>query len=211
MSHINELIDFMREKMLSYRKLDLNYFQMYSLSNISKNVKLLAPSDTIDKIILATMLEEIDKKDLLKLVVPWFANPVLNQKNAEGWTPLTAASYMGDIEKVKILVSQPVIDINVTGGQEEATALHYASSMGHVEIVRLLSSLPEIDINKRDKHKKTPYYAACKQCADHEKSEKIEKIREILDVPGLEKEGGKRKRTYKKRAKKTKKGRSRRR
>ena len=182
--------------------------------------------------------------ELLKLVEPWFAHPLLNDyTHYRRYTPLIIASIDGKDECVKILAAQPGIEINKVddffkrtalhwaskagriecvralvvhpgieinkgGDGNESTALLLASRFGHVDIVELLCSQPAIDVNKANMYGETPYSEACRQYKGDDKEERTMKIRAILEQKGAKK-GGKRKRTYKKNPKKTKKDRSR--
>ena len=61
----------------------------------------------------------------------------VNCVNGLGTTALTIASYFGDIESVKRLLSMNGIDINKQTRDGE-TALTVSSAFNHVEIVKLL-------------------------------------------------------------------------
>lgn len=72
--------------------------------------------------------ERGDAANLLDLVEPWFAHPVLNDYSVGGtWTPLIRASVNGHIECVRVLVAQPVVDLNkgvLTSKRQPCTLLH---------------------------------------------------------------------------------------
>ena len=195
------------------------YRRTYTEAQIEKNqAKKLEPSmgilaqdrGKIAKAIYAAA-EKGDSAELLKLVEPWFAHQVLNDYSGSHGksTPLIAASFNGHIECVKILAAQPGIELNKGSYDNQRTALFLASSRCRVDIVELLCSLPDIDVNKKDAYDDTPYSTACSlSFTIHNKEKKQIQIRAILEKKGATK-GGKRKRTYKKNPKKTKKGRSR--
>jgi hypothetical protein len=211
------------------------YRRSYADTQIAANKDKKAREGTGEAIYGAAYIG--DAAELLRLVKLWFANPVLNDYSGH-WTPLVGASVNGHIECVKILAAQPGIELNKGDRNNQSTALLCASSNGHVDIVELLCSQPAIDVNKADKNGDTPYSIACHDYKGVDKEERTRKIRAILkkknvptyatyepdpnqsddDEDELEKahmldfgtrRGGKRKRTYKKRPKKTKKGRSR--
>lgn len=61
------------------------------------------------------------------------------------------ASKNGHVETVKILLSNPNIDVNIKRiPRGEGTALIYACNKNHIEIVKLLLAVPSIDVNAMD-------------------------------------------------------------
>jgi len=84
----------------------------------------------------------------------------------ENRTALHYACVRGDAATVRLLISQPGIDLNArdTAG---ATPLLYACANGRVEIVRLLLSTSEININLRDvQNRSALFWAAGKDHLD---------------------------------------------
>ena len=171
--------DFVKKERLTntYRR---SYTEAQKVANRSK----VAPEGTGEAIYAAA--EKGDSAELLKLVEPRFAHPVLNDYSGGGgdWTPLIIASCDGYIECVKILVAQPGIEINKGARSDQSTALYWASCNGHVEIVELLCSQPGIDCNKTDKYGDTPHSIACVDYSGTDKEEQKRKIRAILEIKG---------------------------
>ena len=62
-------------------------------------------------------------------------------------TTLLSASFGGEIETVKTLLSDPSIDVNIINNVGN-TALILASYQGHNEVVQTLLSAPSINVNK---------------------------------------------------------------
>ena len=124
--------------------------------------------------------------ELLKLVEPWFAHPVLNDCSGYGgkWTPLIGASFNGHIECVRVLVAQPGIELNKGHRYKQTTALLAASYFGHVDIVELLCSLPGIDCNKANTIGHTPHSWACCSYSGFDKEGRTRKTRAILEAKG---------------------------
>jgi ankyrin repeat protein len=123
--------------------------------------------------------------ELLTLVEPWFAHPVLNKYGGleKRWTPLMIASLNDEIECVKVLLAQPGIEINKGDRQTNQTALYLASFYGHDEIVKVLCSMPGIDVTKAHKNGSTPSSIACRECDSHDPYDptgKLWKIKTIL-------------------------------
>ena len=61
----------------------------------------------------------------------------LEQRNADGWTPLMMASYAGSEECASLLL-QVGADVRAVC-KDGDTALHYASAQGHMDIIRMLA------------------------------------------------------------------------
>jgi hypothetical protein len=125
--------------------------------------------------------KEGNADELLELVEPWFAHPVLNDYFGDNrnLTPLMIASLRGNIECVKLLAAQPGIEINKGDRLFKQTALYLASFNGNVDIVELLCSLPRIDINKESSTGKTPLSIAYEYY-------KFECVQILVTQPGIE-------------------------
>ena len=76
-----------------------------------------------------------------------------------GNTRLHVASMTGDVEMVRLLLSEMNIDVNKTN-DNGLSALIIASSFGQVEVVRLLSKIDAIDINQTNDQGGTALLAA---------------------------------------------------
>ena len=127
----------------------------------------------------------IDK--LRQLILPWFANSVLNDEfggnqdgnqppsnnfnNANflsggaGWanvlssrfSPLQLSCVNGDVEAIKLLVSLPGVEVN-KAAPGTPTPLKIASALGFLEAVKILVSVPEIEVNKFDQNAHVNYW-----------------------------------------------------
>ena len=73
------------------------------------------------------------------------------------------AASGGELEKVKSLCSDPVVDLNWQHQKFGVTALHGACKNGRVEVVKYLLSLKEIDPNKPTNEGVTPFFIACQE------------------------------------------------
>jgi hypothetical protein len=167
------------------------YKKHYTPDEINLNKNTDAPPKISSAIYSAA--RNGDEKKLKKLVEMWFANPVLNDYSGGGneWTPLMIASYKGWVNCVKILVSQPGIDINKGHKDLDETPLLWASKKGHVNVVKLLSSLPGINIKKPDVNGDTPYSAACEEYKGDGKEKRMMHIQEILSEKSTSRGGNK--------------------
>lgn len=149
-----------KQEILSKINVIAKYRKSYTLYSIAQNNSIKNDDNVTNE--LCSLAEDIRKFGELKsLVEANFANNVLNQKNSEGQTPLCLAVLSNNLEGVRLLVSQPVVNINEIVGINDRTALFIASMNGFVEIVILLCSIPGVDIGKRDKLLISPYNAAC--------------------------------------------------
>ena len=72
-------------------------------------------------------------------------------KIGDGETPLYEASSGGHLQVVKLLVSDPWIDVN------KAAPLVAASANGHVEVVKELLAQPQINVNRFQLNKSIDY------------------------------------------------------
>ena len=160
------------------------YRRSYIEAHIAANRAKVAPKGTSKTIFAAA--QKGDAVELLKLVEPWFAHPVLNDYSdgSGNWTPLMIASYCGRIECVRVLVAQPGIEINKGSREHQETALYWASLYGHVDIVELLCSLPGIDCNKANTVGNNPHSHACVGYSGSDKEDKTRKMRAILAAKG---------------------------
>ena len=86
-----------------------------------------------------------------------------NVKDNDLFTPMHRASETSSVECLKILVSEPGVDVNLKG-KDQRSALTLASRAGHLEAVKLLvQHRAIIDIN--DLGKRTPLHWA--MCCGH--------------------------------------------
>ena len=90
----------------------------------------------------------------LSLTVNMKAREILQQHEADKWTPLMTAAEQGNIVDSEKHKSTHDI-INIDG----ETALHIAASKGYTDILLCLLSAKS-DVNKADKHKRTPLHKA---------------------------------------------------
>ena len=63
--------------------------------------------------------------------------------------PFIAAAGDGNVEDVRILLSEDGMDMNQTN-KHWNTALHWASFNGHIDVVNLLLQHPNLKINQQD-------------------------------------------------------------
>ena len=71
---------------------------------------------------------------------------------------LVKAVYNGDLEKVKILLADPSISLQLNDNNR--IPFYWACRKNHIEIVKLLMKDSRIDINKPDNHGHTPLIVA---------------------------------------------------
>jgi len=93
-------------------------------------------------------------------------------------TPLIAAAAAGHASCIRILLSQPAIDVNraTTNGD---TALILSSIQGHRDCVSLLLAIPGINVNHQNKFGNTALVTAAAQ--GH-----VECTRMLLKMPGID-------------------------
>lgn len=70
----------------------------------------------------------------------------VNAPDADGWTPLHIAARTGDIDVVRDLIAQPIIDVNVKN-RWKSTPLMIAAGSGSLEIVELLLRHPRTQVD----------------------------------------------------------------
>ena len=73
-----------------------------------------------------------------------------NSKEQRLWQACTD----GDLEAVKELVIDSLVDVNWVGEDRLDTPLHRACRFDHLEIVKVLLAHPDIDVNKVNKGNK---------------------------------------------------------
>ena len=67
-------------------------------------------------------------------------------------SPFIIAACNGNVEDVKILLSEDGMDINQKTDEDGYTALYYASLFGHIDIVNLLLQHKNVKINQQADH-----------------------------------------------------------
>lgn len=75
------------------------------------------------------------------------------RRNADGWTPLIAASYAGEISCIQILLNAGA-DVKAVCKDADG-CVHYASAQGHAEAITLLAAAGA-PLNSTDKDGETP-------------------------------------------------------
>ena len=85
----------------------------------------------------------------------------INAVNKVGGTALHTAAYNGNVEIIKLLMSEDSLEIGQCASDGDgATALHIAVDWGHQDAVKTLLAHPEIDINAKDSSACTPLHTA---------------------------------------------------
>ena len=79
---------------------------------------------------------------------------IINDRNADGDTPLICAAYNGRKDMVDQLLALLDIDVNAKG-EDGVTALMWACEQGHTEIGLQLLARPEINITVQDDYHDT--------------------------------------------------------
>jgi ankyrin repeat protein len=75
------------------------------------------------------------------------------KRNADGWSPLIAASYAGDISCIDILLNAGA-DVRATC-KDADSCIHYASAQGHLDAITRLAAAG-CPLNKADNDGETP-------------------------------------------------------
>ena len=87
----------------------------------------------IHKSVLSSSI--VDKQAALNTIVV-DCNAELDTLDSNGWTALHHASYNGDLESAKILISQGA-SVDAFSNLKR-TALHFAATKNHVDVIKLL-------------------------------------------------------------------------
>ena len=86
-------------------------------------------------------------------------NPsLLNEKNANGLTPLNLAAYQGKADIVEVLLDMGA-DMNI-GDNENSQPVHNAAVAGHIPVLELLLARG-VNIESKDDNGVTPFLFAC--------------------------------------------------
>ena len=83
--------------------------------------------------------------------------PLLNQRDPQGRTPLQLAAYLGDLNAIRQLHARGV-DLDYGNGEEGGTAFHHAALGQQPEAIRLLSWLGASLINCQDNKMRPPMH-----------------------------------------------------
>ncbi|OHS93014.1 hypothetical protein TRFO_40664 [Tritrichomonas foetus] len=122
----------------------------------------------------------VNNVDIVRLFLNQKRVYLNNRSKFNGNTPLSQSILNNNIEIMKLLAKQSLIDINAKN-QDGTTALHIACRDGKTEIVEFLIKQEFIDINMKDKDGSTPLHLACE--FDH-----IDEVKILLDQPEIEEE-----------------------
>ena len=82
-------------------------------------------------------------------------------KNGHGWTALLMACFQGSEDVVRVLISSPLLDVNLTNANDNATPLEIACGSGFEAVVSILLSHKDIQVNKASARQLTPLSTAC--------------------------------------------------
>lgn len=108
-------------------------------------------------------------------------NIYINHRSTKfGLTPLSQAVLNVNLDMMKILLKQNLIDVN-SKNDNGTTALHFACKGGDLLLVDYLLQQEFIDVNLRDIEGKTPLHYACQ-------SGKIDVVKALLDFPDIDPE-----------------------
>jgi DNA-binding response OmpR family regulator len=97
------------------------------------------------------MNEEVDQSTV---------SQVINHRNKNGQTPVMIYCYLGELDKVKILIDKGA-DLKLKS-RNGKTCLHYAAFSGNTELLNYLVQFHGLRINDRDENNLTPLYDAIK-------------------------------------------------
>lgn len=103
----------------------------------------------------------------------------INASNKDGFFPLSAAAFIGNLDIMELLLTDPKVDINNTSSLSGTTALMAAAFEGHKKIVERLLDERGIDINAQDKYGMTALMFAAEQ--GHEDA-----VEKLLDEPQID-------------------------
>ena len=116
-------------------------------------------STTIPNETFLTTTEKIDVK-LIDSALENDAN--VNEKNIDGVAPIHIAAYTNNIEKFKLLLKNPYINVNQDS--RLGTPLIIALEIGNEEMIQLLLNHPDINVNEKNSYKEYPIHAAAYYC-----------------------------------------------
>lgn len=75
-------------------------------------------------------------------------------------TPLMLCCQMGLLDKIKLLLNNPIVQLNAKGPETGETALHHAVVSGNVEVVKILATREDLVWNAVDKDGKPAHFLA---------------------------------------------------
>ena len=93
-------------------------------------------------------------------------------------TALTLASWKGNSDIVKHLLTKDRVNVNKATCQKKMTPLNLACKFGHAEVVTLLLDMPDVDVNKGSVQKDFPLSYAVE-------GENTEIVKLLLSAPGI--------------------------
>jgi len=102
--------------------------------------------------------EEVDRKAALSEIISCNAN--LDTLDSNGWTGLIHASYHGDLDAARTLITKGATVSAYSNQQKQA--LHFAAMKNKVPVIRLLLD-NKAAIEAKDNQKCTPLHLACKK------------------------------------------------
>jgi hypothetical protein len=85
---------------------------------------------------------------------------VVNEGVKKRVNRLHIACYNGNIQQVKDLLEESIVDVNEATPKYQMTPLYIASFWNHVEIVEELLKQPNIDVMRKTAYGETPIYVA---------------------------------------------------
>ena len=92
--------------------------------------------------------------DGVKLLLDRGADVAVADK--DGWTPLIAASSMGHVDMVRLLLATTGVDVDLKDSKSGQTPLSWAAANGCEAVVQLLLDTGKVDTNSRDENGRTP-------------------------------------------------------